>query len=80
MGIDNLGSATCNHCGSTIRMFTIFNRDMGGLARSWRNKHSLVCAKRTPKQRLKWAMSQLKKGESSAIEVNLDHEGFKGDE
>lgn len=44
MSVDNQG-------GAQIRLFTIFNRDMGGLARSWRTKHERACKQRMPKQR-----------------------------
>ena len=78
MAVDNCGQATCAHCGAEYRLFTIFNRDMGGLCRAWKSKHERACATRTPDQRRKWAKPYIGKDRyESSIVVDLDHEGFK---
>jgi hypothetical protein len=71
----NQGCATCRHCGATYRMFTIFDKNLQGLARAWRNRHEKKCAKRTPEQRGKWAKQYLH--DDSSITVDLEHDGFK---
>lgn len=79
MGVDNHGCARCKYCGAQIHLFTIFNRDMGGLARSWRSKHERACKDRTPKQRLAWAKKYASKDpiKDSGVTVDLSHEGFQ---
>lgn len=79
MGINNTGYACCRHCGAEFRLFTIFNRDMQGLAKAWKHKHEHKCVSRTPEQRLKWAKPYLGKDKlESSIVVDLGHEGFGG--
>jgi hypothetical protein len=78
MGIENLGFAVCQHCGSQFRLFTIFNRDMGGLCKAWRNRHEPACANRTPSQRLAWARPYIGKNRTeSSLVVDVAHDGFK---
>jgi len=71
------GFATCRHCGSEYRLFTISNRDMQGLCVAWRVRHERGCAARTPAQRKAWArkyagLSPL----DSSIIVDLTHLGY----
>jgi hypothetical protein len=78
MAIDNLGFASCSHCGAEFRLFTIFNRDMGGLCKAWKRKHEFKCKDRTPEQRLKWAKPYIGKNRhESSIVVDLGNKGFK---
>lgn len=70
------GFATCCHCGASLRLGTIFNREMGGLARSWRRKHESACAGRTPAERLRWAARFLRLGDDSSITIDLEHPGM----
>lgn len=74
---DSVGVATCRHCGAQIKLFSIFNRSMQGLAIAWRGRHQRGCAKRTPEQRRKWAQRYIDMGEDSSITINLDHPGMR---
>lgn len=77
MGVANFAVATCSHCGAVFRLFTIFNRDMGGLAKAWRRKHEHKCASRSPKQRRAWARPYAGKDSTeSSITVDMGHHGF----
>jgi hypothetical protein len=73
----NFGESRCQHCGAVFRLFTIFNRDMQGLCKAWKQKHERVCAKRSPEARLKWSKKYvgLDKTESSIV-IDLGHPGF----
>jgi len=78
MGTNNTGNADCNYCGAEFRLFTIFNRDMQGLARAWKRRHERACAKRSPLQRRKWATPYIGKSRvDSALVIDLSHDGFK---
>jgi hypothetical protein len=78
MGINNTGSATCKHCGSEFHLFSIFNRDMQGLAKAWKRRHERGCAERTAKQRLAWARPYLGKDRcESSIVIDPGHPGFQ---
>jgi hypothetical protein len=78
MGVDHKGVATCPHCGAQIRLFSIFNRSMQGLANSWKKKHQRACKDRTPAQRHAWARPYLAKGpDECSILVNPDHPGMQ---
>lgn len=74
--MDNSGMATCKHCGSQFRLFSISNRDMSGLCRGWKTKHEFKCKQRTPLQRRTWAKPYLIEGADRAITINLEHPGF----
>ncbi len=77
MGINNSASAYCRHCGSEYHLFTIFNRDMGGLVKVWKRRHEFACAKRSPAQRRRWAKKYLNRPEGeSALIVHPDHPGL----
>lgn len=77
MGVNNTGYACCDHCGAEFRLFTIFNRDMQGLAKVWKRRHERACAKRTPAQRLAWARPYVGKDRTdSSIVVHTSHAGF----
>jgi hypothetical protein len=75
--VTNQGCSTCRYCGATYRMFTIFDKNLQGLTRAWRNRHERKCAQRTPAQRTKWAKKYLH--DDSSITVDLEHEGFRND-
>lgn len=78
MGFDNCGYVCCDHCGAEFRLFTIFNRDMQGLARGWKRRHERGCKNRTPEQRVRWAKPHIDKDRcESSIVVDLTHSGFK---
>ena len=78
MATDNIGYAYCAHCGAEFRLFTIFNRDMQGLAKVWKRRHERGCEKRTPEQRRKWAKPYIGKDRhDSSIVVDLSHQGFQ---
>lgn len=78
MGINNTGDATCRHCGARFHLFTIFNRDMQGLANVWRRRHERACASRSPEQRRKWARPYADKDETeSSLTIDLRHPGFQ---
>lgn len=78
MGASNTGHAICAHCGAEYHLFTIFNRDMQGLATGWRKRHERACAARSPAQRNAWARPYLGKDRyESSIVVNPEHEGLK---
>ena len=75
---DAVGHAHCAYCGADFRLFTIFNRDMQGLCKAWKNRHERRCKTRTPDQRRKWAKPYAGKDRvDSSIVVDLDHPGFK---
>lgn len=77
MGVSNTGFARCNYCGAEFRLFTIFNRDMQGLAHAWKIRHERVCQFKTPEQRRKWAKKHEGKDRyESSLTVELDHPGF----
>lgn len=77
MGTNNTGHATCDHCGAELHLFTIFNRDMQGLAKAWKRRHERGCANRTAKQRLAWARPYIGKDRfESSIVVDVQHAGF----
>jgi len=77
MGYDSLGYASCQYCGAEFRLFTIFPRDMGGLARAWKIRHERKCKNRTPAQRLRWAKPYIGKDRyESSLVVDLTHPGF----
>lgn len=76
--VSNFGSSKCKHCGAEFRLFTIFNRDMQGLTKSWKQRHEAACATRTPKQRLAWARPYIGKDRlESSIVVDVEHPGFQ---
>lgn len=78
MGVNNKGHAICKHCGAEYSIFTIFNRDMQGLAKVWRRRHERGCEKRTPAERRKWAKRNASTDDGErAIWVDLDHPGFQ---
>lgn len=76
--MNNQYSITCEFCGATYSLFTIFNKDMGGLCKAWRNRHEFKCKNWTPEQRQKWA-KKYKKNTSldSALVMDYDHPGMK---
>lgn len=77
MGTNSTGFARCRHCGAEYRLFTIFNRDMQGLAKAWKQKHERGCAKRTAHQRRAWAKPFLGKDQNeSSLVVDMTHAGF----
>ncbi len=79
MGTNNTGYACCSYCGAEYRLFTIFNRDMQGLASAWLRRHMRACAVRSPAGRLKWAQPFVgKTALDSALVVDLRHPGFAG--
>lgn len=81
MAINNFGYSFCTHCGAEFRLFTIFNRDMQGLAKAWKRRHEHGCAKRTPAQRLQWAKRYAGKDKhESSIVVDLNNSGFRSAE
>ncbi|MHA6823960.1 hypothetical protein ACQUKI_20850 [Ralstonia pseudosolanacearum] len=78
MGINTTGYACCQHCGAEYRLFTIFNRDMQGLCKVWKQRHERTCAKKTPMQRRWWARKYQGKDQwDSALTVDMNHKGFK---
>lgn len=78
MSYDSLGFASCEYCHAEFRLFTIFKKDMGGLAKAWKRKHEFKCKKRTPKQRRQWAKPYAGKSYlDSSIVVDLNHAAFK---
>lgn len=78
MSYDNLGSASCVHCGATFRLFTIFKKDMQGLCRAWKRRHERVCAWRSHSERRKWARKyEGKTSLDSSLTVDISHPGFK---
>lgn len=80
MGLSNTGFAKCTYCGAEYMIFTIFNRDMQGLAKCWKSRHEYKCATRTPEQRKSWAKPYIGKGRvESSIVIDLDHYGFIDD-
>ena len=74
MGVDHKARATCRHCGASINLFSIFNRSMTGLAKSWRKKHERGCEGRTAAERAKWARAKRK---TEAVEIDWDHPGMQ---
>lgn len=71
------GFATCRHCGSEYRLFTISNRDMQGLCEAWRVRHERGCSARTPAQRKAWARKYVGLSPlDSSIIVDLTHPGY----
>jgi hypothetical protein len=76
MGVDHKGIATCRHCGAQFSLFSIFNRSMQGLARSWQKKHERGCKDKTPEQRHAWAKRYIARGEDSSIRINPEHPGM----
>lgn len=77
MSVSNQGMAYCTHCGAEYRLFTIFNRDMQGLCKAWKQRHEHACVARTPEQRRKWARPYIGKDRyDSSIIVDLNHPGF----
>lgn len=77
MSNNALGLSRCRHCGAEYRLFTLTNKDMQGLTKSWQSRHEYACAKRTPKQRRAWAKPYIGKDSiESSIVVDLDHPGF----
>jgi hypothetical protein len=79
MGVDRIGVATCIHCGARLKLFSIFNRSMQGLANVWRKRHQRGCAKRTPEQRHAWARRYVARGDESSITIDLAHPGMRAD-
>jgi hypothetical protein len=78
MGVNHTGHAECRYCGAHYTLFTIFNRDMQGLAKAWKRRHERGCKNRTPAQRRKWAKPYIGKDNlESSLVVDMDHEGFK---
>lgn len=74
----NFGMKTCQYCGAEFRLFSISNRDMGGLCRVWQKRHERGCKDRTPEQRRKWAKKYIGKDRyESSIVVDMEHIGFK---
>lgn len=77
MGMNNTGFACCKFCGAEYRLFTIFNRDMQGLCKTWKRRHEHACAKRKPVQRRQWARKYAGKDTTeSSLTVDLTHAGF----
>lgn len=77
MGVNNTGSAYCEHCGAQYRLFTIFNRDMQALCKVWKRRHERTCKNRTPAQRKQWAQKYVGKDSTeSSLTVDLSHVGF----
>lgn len=74
---NNFGESRCQHCGAVFRLFTIFNRDMQGLCKVWKQKHERTCVAKSPEARRKWAKKYvgLDRTESSIV-VDLEHPGF----
>lgn len=71
------GFAYCQYCGAEYRLFTIFNRDMQGLCKAWKQRHERRCATRTPAERRKWAKPYVGKDRvDSSIVVDMAHPGF----
>lgn len=78
MGLNNVGFASCQHCGAEFRLFTIFNRDMQGLCKVWKRRHERACKTRSPGQRRAWAKQYVgKDATDSSLNVDLGHAGFK---
>ncbi len=77
MGYDSIGYGVCEYCGAEFRLFTIFKRDMQGLARGWKRRHERARAKRSAAQRLVWARPYVAKDRfDSSIVVDTSHVGF----
>lgn len=79
MSYDSVGYACCSYCGAEYRLFTIFKKDMNGLAKAWKWRHERKCSRRTPAQRVKWAKPYVGKDRyESSLVVDLEHPGFIG--
>lgn len=78
MSYDSLGYASCEYCHAEFRLFTIFKKDMGGLAKAWKRRHERKCKNRTPSQRRQWARPYIGKSSvDSSIVVDIEHSAFK---
>lgn len=78
MGVSHTGFACCKYCGAEYRLFTIYNKDMQGFCKAWRNRHERACKDKTPAQRRKWAAKYQGAGVvDSPIVVDLGHKGFE---
>lgn len=67
----------CKHCGASLRLHSIFDRNLSGLARYWKIKHERVCVWRTPRERMKWARRFLKRGYDTSITIDEQHPGMR---
>jgi hypothetical protein len=80
MGVNTTGIAICRYCGADFRLHTIFNRDMQGLCRAWKERHERACSKRTPAKRRAWARKYVGQDHhESSLTVDLEHPGFNDD-
>lgn len=77
MATNAIGHAVCRYCGADYRLFTIFNRDMQGLCKAWKERHERKCEHRSPAQRRKWAKPYIGKDcADSSLTVDMGHSGF----
>jgi hypothetical protein len=77
MGVDQLDSRECPHCGATFTVFSVFNRDVRCMTKGWLKRHTHKCKDRTPAQRRKWAKPYIGKDRyESALVVDMTHPGM----